>query len=270
MKLDLHLHSTASDGSLSPSALMWAARAGGLDVVALTDHDTCAGIAEALASLPPNLHLVPGIELSTTLDGVELHILGYFIDYQNAALSAHAGEAAERRAERVRKMVACLARYSIHITYDEVVAEAGETRGVLARPHVARVMLRKGYVQTIAEAFDRFIGDAGPCFLPTELLHPRAAIELIAGAGGVAMWAHPRPDQFERLIAELTDWGLRGVECIRPRLQPSEIQFFEESARTRDLLISGGSDWHGTWHGRLGDFFIRADEVAELLDVGGL
>lgn len=270
MKLDLHLHSTASDGSLSPSALMWAARAGGLDVVALTDHDTCDGIAEALASLPPNLHLIPGIELSTTLDGVELHILGYFIDYHNAALVAHAGEAAERRGERVRKMLGMLAKYGIHISFEDVLAEAGDSHGVLARPHVARVMQRKGYVQTIAEAFDRFIGDNGPCFLPTELLHPRAAIELIVSAGGVPMWAHPRTDQFDNLISSLTSWGLRGIECIRPRLQPSEIQFFEESAQQRNLLISGGSDWHGTWHGRLGDFFVRADEIPALLDVGGL
>jgi predicted metal-dependent phosphoesterase TrpH len=270
VKLDLHLHSSASDGSLSPSALAWAARAGGLDVIALTDHDPCAGIGPALATLPDKLHLIPGVELSTTLAGAELHILGYFIDPTHDELVRHARNAVERRADRVRHMIKLLANYKIHLTYDEVASADNGAVGVLGRPHVARAMQRKGYVQTISEAFDRFLGDAGPCFLPTELLHPRDAIHLIHAAGGVSIWAHPRADVFEKLLPQLLSWGIRGLECIRPRLQPTEIQFFEESARLRDMLISGGSDWHGTWHGKLGEFFVRPDEVAALLDVGGL
>jgi 3',5'-nucleoside bisphosphate phosphatase len=270
VKLDLHLHSTASDGSLSPSALVWAARAGGLDVVALTDHDTCAGIDQALTRLPDQLHLIPGVELSTTLDGVELHILGYFIDHTHEALVRHARSAVEKRADRIRRIIKLLENHKIHLTYDDVASTDNGAPGVLGRPHVARAMQRKGYVQTISEAFDRYLGDAGPCFLPTELLHPREAIALIHDAGGVSVWAHPRPDVFEKLLPQLLTWGIRGIECIRPRLQPSEIQFFEESARLRNLLISGGSDWHGTWHGKLGEFFVRSNEVAALLDVGGL
>lgn len=270
MKIDLHLHSTASDGTLSPSALTWAARAGGLDVIALTDHDTCAGVDEALASLPANLHLVPGIELSTTVDANELHILGYFIDHKNEALVRHATKAAERRADRVRRMLELLKKYNIHLTFDDVLADTGSVRGVLGRPHVARVLQRKGHVQTIGEAFDRFLGDGGPCFLPTELLHPRDAIALIDAAGGVSMWAHPRGDIFERMLPQLIEWGIRGLECIRPRLMPSEIQLFEETAKHHQLLISGGSDWHGIWHGRLGDFFVRPQEIHALLQVGGI
>lgn len=270
MKIDLHLHSTASDGSLSPSALTWAARAGGLDVMALTDHDTCSGIDEALTALPDKLHLIPGIELSTTLDGAELHILGYFIDHQNPRLVTHAGTAMARRSDRVRQIIEMLKPYNVHLTFDDVTDAAGGTTGVLARPHVARAMQRKGYVQTVSEAFDRFLGDAAPCFMPTELLHPREAIEIIRGAGGVSVWAHPRPDVLETLIPQLIEWGLQGLECIRPRLQPSEIQFFEESAKLRHLLVSGGSDWHGIWHGRLGDFFVGVEEVSALLDFGGL
>lgn len=249
---------------------MWAARAGGLDVVALTDHDTCAGVAEAFNGMPDNLHLIPGIELSTTLDGSELHILGYFIDHTDAGLRQHAGEAAERRAERVRRMIELLKQYGMQLTFDDVIAAKEGGNGVLGRPHVARALQQKGYVQSIAEAFDRFLGDSGPCFLPTDLLHPRDAIRLIHAAGGVSIWAHPRYDIFDRLLPQLLAWGLRGVECIRPRLQPSEIQFFEESSRHRQLLISGGSDWHGTWHGKLGEFFVRGEEVGQLLDAGGL
>jgi predicted metal-dependent phosphoesterase TrpH len=270
VKIDLHLHSTASDGSLSPSALTWAARSGGLDVIALTDHDTCTGIDEALASVPGELHVIPGIELSTTLDGSELHILGYFIDHHHDGLLRHAREAVERRAERVRRMIALLADYDIRLTYDDVLADAEGTRSALGRPHVARALQRKGYVQTIGEAFDRFLGDARPCFLPTELLHPRAAIELIAAAGGISVWAHPRLDAFEALLPSLMEWGIRGIECIRPRATPTDIQYFEETAKLRNLFISGGSDWHGTWHGRLGDFYVRPDEIADLLDAGGL
>ena len=270
MKLDLHLHSTASDGSLSPSALTWAARAGGLDVIALTDHDTCAGMDEALAKLPANLHLIPGIELSTTLDGTDLHILGYFIDHKHEALAQHAQAAVDLRAERVRNIIELLKKYDIHLTYEDVTADGGGTRGVLGRPHVARALQRKGYVQTIGEAFDRFLGDNGPCFLPTELLHPRAAIDLLREAGGVSLWAHPRPDAFERVFPMLLEWGIGGLECIRPRSTASEVQFLEEHAKHHGLLISGGSDWHGTWHGRLGDFFVQNEDVEKLLHAGGI
>jgi 3',5'-nucleoside bisphosphate phosphatase len=249
---------------------MWAARAGGLDVVSLTDHDTCAGIDEAAAGLPDNLHLIPGIELSTTLDGAELHILGYFIDHKHPRLQDHARIATDARAERVRVILDCLKQYNLHITYQDVLTEADNPTGVLARPHIARALQRKGYVQSVGEAFDRFLGDDGPCFMPTELLHPREAIALIDEVGGIAVWAHPRIDVYELMLPKLVEWGVRGVECIRPRAQPSEIQFFEESTKMRGLLVSGGSDWHGTWHGRLGDFFVRQDEIAGLLDVGGL
>lgn len=270
MKLDLHLHTTASDGSLSPSALTWAAHAGGLDVIAITDHDTCAGVKEALSSKPEQLHVIPGVELSTTLDGNELHILGYFVNHEYPALTDHARTAAEKRAGRVRQMLMMLRDYNINIAYDEVAAGVDPGKGVLGRPHIARALQRKGHVQTIAEAFDRFLGDDRPCFLPTDLLHPRDAIQLIHDAGGVSIWAHPYPALFDATIPRLTEWGIKGLECVRPRATSSEIQFLEEHAKLRKMLISGGSDWHGTWHGRLGDFFVRADEVDELLQAGGM
>ena len=270
MKVDLHLHSTASDGSLSPSALVWAARAGGLDVIAVTDHDTCAGVPEAISALPQALHVIAGTELSTTLDGAEIHMLGYFIDPQNAALRAHAEHAVSARRVRVERMLELLRGYAIHVTLDEVLAETGGSSRILGRPHVARALQRKGYVQTPAEAFDRFLGDAGPCFLPTELLHPQAAIEMIHNAGGVSVWAHPRPDVLERELSRMVQWGLCGLECYRPRASDAEIAAIISRAREHDLLLSGGSDWHGTWHGRIGDFHVSSDHISALLDVGGL
>ena len=270
MKVDLHLHSTASDGSLSPSALVWAARSGGLDVIAVADHDTCAGVREAVNALPDAMHVIPAVELSTTLEGVEIHLLGYFIDPDNEKLHAHAEHAVGARRARVQRMLELLRKHNINVSFDEVVAAAEGSSRILGRPHVARALHRKGYVQTPAEAFDRFLGDAGPCFLPTELLHPREAIALIEGAGGVAMWAHPRTDVMERELARMIDWGLRGLECYRPRASLSEIEWIQEIAQQHQLLLSGGSDWHGSWHGRLGEFYVDAADIAALLETGGL
>jgi predicted metal-dependent phosphoesterase TrpH len=270
MKVDLHLHSTASDGSLSPSALVWAARAGGLDVISITDHDTVAGVAEALSALPDAMHVIPGVELSTTLDGTEIHILGYFIDPQHAELIAHAEHAAAARRVRVQRMLELLRKYNMQISFDDVLAAAQGSPRVLGRPHVARALQKKGYVQTPAEAFDRFLSDSGPCFLPTELLHPRAAIEMIDRAGGVALWAHPRLDVLERTLPAMADWGVRGLECFRPRAALAEMDVIQAHARARGLLLSGGSDWHGSWHGRLGDFYVESADINLLLEVGGL
>ena len=270
MRVDLHLHSTASDGSLSPSALVWAARAGGLDVVAITDHDTCAGVDEATATVPAGLKVIPGIELSTTIDGAELHILGYYIDPENEKLRAHAEHAISARRERVRRIIELLHKYNINIAMEDVLAAAEGSNKILGRPHVAKAMQHKGYVQTPAEAFDRFLGDAGPCFLPTELLHPREAVAMIHGAGGVSVWAHPRPDVLEVRLPELVGWGLRGVECYRPRSSASEMDAIKLNATRHGLLVSGGSDWHGSWHGRLGDFHVAGTDVSAFLAVGGM
>lgn len=270
MKVDLHLHSTASDGSLSPSALVWAARAGGLDVVAVTDHDTCAGVAEAIAALPDAIQVIPAIELSTTIDGLEIHMLGYFIDPHNERLRAHGAHAIDARRERVKQILVMLREYEINVSFADVLAAAEGGTNILGRPHIARAMHRKGYVQTPAEAFDRFLGDAGPCFLPTELLHPKAAIELIKHAGGAAVWAHPRSDALAKYLSEMVDWGISGLECFRPRASPSDIELIQGLAAEHSLLLSGGSDWHGSWHGRVGDFYVESADIRELLEGGGL
>src|SRR5688572_25226870 len=270
MKVDLHLHTTASDGSLSPSALVWAARSGGLDVIAVADHDTCAGVREAMSALPDAMHVIPAVELSTTLEGVEIHVLGYFIDPENERLRAHAEHAVSARRVRVQRILELLRKHNINVSFDEVVAAAEGSSQILGRPHVARALHRKGYVQTPAEAFDRFLGDAGPCFLPTELLHPRDAIALIKQAGGVSLWAHPRTDVMERELTRMIDWGLRGLECFRPRASIGEIESIQKIAADHELLLSGGSDWHGSWHGRLGEFYVDASEITALLEVGGL
>jgi 3',5'-nucleoside bisphosphate phosphatase len=270
LRIDLHLHTTASDGSLSPSALVWAARAGGLDVIAVADHDTCAGVEDARRSLPNQVHVVPAIELSTTFDGCEQHILGYFIDHKHPALCNYSEHAVQRRRERINGMLARLQPYKISMTLEEVVAAAEPGTLMIGRPHLARAMVRRGYTQTVSEAFERFIGDGGPAFLPTELSSPREAIALIHEAGGVAIWAHPRISATEKHLDTFVQWGLDGAEVFRPGASAVESQQLEEIVKRRRLLASGGSDWHGSWQGKLGDFYVSADEIGPLLERGGI
>jgi predicted metal-dependent phosphoesterase TrpH len=270
VRIDLHLHSTASDGSLSPSALVWAARAGGLDVVALCDHDTCAGLSEALPACPDQLHIIPAIELSTNHEGAEQHILGYFIDHRHHLLTSYSESALNKRRERVQHMIEKLGECGARLTLDDVIAAAEPGTRALGRPHVARALVRRGIVPTVAEAFERFIGDAGPAYLPTQLLSPRDAIRLIHDVGGVAIWAHPRLSAVERFLDSLIDWGIDGLECFRPTALPGEALQLERIACTRGLLITGGSDWHGSWQGRLGDFYVTQEDVEQLLEAGGI
>lgn len=270
MRIDLHLHSTASDGSLSPGALISAARAGGLHVVALTDHDTAAGVAAAQAAAPGAVHVIPGIEVSSSIDSSEVHILGYFIDPAHPRLAAYANDASTYRRERMRRMIGRLDEIGVRVAYDEVLAAAGPAPESLGRPHLARALVQRGYVQSHAEAFDRYIGNDAPAFLPAQLLDAAAAIDLIHESGGIAVWAHPRPDLFERDLPRLRPLGLDGVECFRPRVLPADALRMEGAARAARLLVTGGSDWHGDWQGRLGEFAIERDDVSSFLDIGGI
>ena len=270
MRLDLHLHTTASDGSLSPSGLVWAARAGGLDVIAVADHDTCAGVEVARRALPDDVHVIPAIELSTTHECSELHILGYFVDHTHAAIATYSHDAEEKRRQRIAGMLEKLRPFGVKLTLDDVIKAAEPGSRMIGRPHLARALVLRGHVQTVSEAFDRFIGDAGPAFLPTQLLSPQQGIDLIHEAGGVAVWAHPRATALEKYLDALVGWGLDGIECYRPNATPTEVAQIEERARARKLLLTGGSDWHGSWQGKLGDFYIGPDDVEALLEIGGM
>jgi predicted metal-dependent phosphoesterase TrpH len=266
VRADLHLHSTASDGSLSPSAVAWAARSGGLDLIAICDHDTVAGVIEARAKLPEGLRLITGIEISSAIADRELHVLGYGIDCAHSGLLAYTERAATARAQRMRDMVARLHARNVNVSYEDVLAAAAEVPPqCLGRPHLARALMNRGHVRSIGEAFERFIGNDSPAYVPADLLAPVAALDLIHAAGGVAVWAHPRLEVFDREVRRLRERGLDGVECYRPRALPTEIQYYETAARDLNMLRTGGSDWHGSWHGPLGDFAVGETELALLL-----
>jgi predicted metal-dependent phosphoesterase TrpH len=269
MRVDLHLHSTASDGGLSPSALVWAARAGGLHVISLTDHDTTAGYAEACAAGMGHVHVVPGIEVSTTHEFRELHMLGYYVDPGHPALRAHETEAVSRRRDRMSAMLDALRDGGVSVAFDDVAAEAGGA-GIVARPHLARVLVQRGHAQSVSEAFERWIGNACPAYRPVNLVTPAEAIERIHAAGGIAVWAHPEMDVLRRDLRRFATWGMDGVECYRPRCPAEESLELERGAKEFGLYVTGGSDWHGSWNGRLGTFSLGRDEIGDVLERGGI
>jgi 3',5'-nucleoside bisphosphate phosphatase len=271
LRIDLHLHSHVSDGQLSPGELVAAAAKGRLDVIALTDHDTAAGVPEARrAAEAAGIQLIPGIEISSRLDPHEFHILGYWIDPASDLILAHQESAISRRVRRMEKMVVRLQEMGIDISFEEVVAAAGPETHALGRPHLARALLNAGHIRYHGEAFVRFIGDNGPAFVAENFPTPAEAIASIHGAGGLAVWAHPPLDLFTAMLPKFREWGVDGVECYRPNLTGADIQLLEHTARQFGLLTTGGSDWHGPHRAALGDFSLRFQDAAGLLAYGGI
>lgn len=269
MKIDLHLHSHVSDGDLAPAALVQAAASAGLDVIALTDHDTSAGVPEALrAAEGTSVRVIPGIEVSTRWEQHEFHLLGYWIDPEAPSMLAHQEASVLRRTQRMQGMVAKLQEMGIPITYEEVVAVAGPDVQSIGRPHLARALHAAGHTRYYGEAFARFIADGGPAFVAQGFPSPAEAIQMIHSAGGMASWAHPPLDLVEELLPQMAEWRLDGLECLRPNLLPVESQALLALAERHGLVVTGGSDWHGPHRGPLGDFYVRPHEVRELLDAG--
>lgn len=272
MKLDLHVHTTASDGLRSPNEVVEAAWAAGLDVIAITDHDTTVGVAEATeAARGRPIQVIPGIEVSSTHEGREIHVLGYFVDPSAASLMAHQTRGREVRAERMRAMIARLAEQGVHVDADTVLEKAGSSWTTVGRPHLARALVEAGHASSNADAFDRLIGDRHPAFIPASLASPWEAVQVILDAVGLPVWAHPPTDLLDSLLPRFVQSGLRGIEVYRPRNHPEQVLRLERRARAHGLFMSGGSDWHGTEGGaELGDFFVTADEVSDLIEAGGL
>jgi predicted metal-dependent phosphoesterase TrpH len=246
---DLHSHSNASDGTTPPADVMARAAAAGLDVIALTDHDTVAGHAEAAAALPPGLTLLPGMELSGRRDGHSVHMLAYLFDPAHAELAAELARITGSRVSRARAMVARLAELGIPVTWEQVSEIAGG--GVVGRPHIARALAAAGVVATPADAFSPdWIGAGGRAYVSRYALDPSRAIALVRAAGGVTVLAHPRgagrgwaiPDE---VIAELAAAGLTGVEINHPQQDEEQRQRLRALARELGLVPSGGSDDHG-------------------------
>jgi predicted metal-dependent phosphoesterase TrpH len=271
MRLDLHIHTTASDGAWSPAAVARGA-AGRLDVIAITDHDTVAGVdaaRRAVEGLP--LHIIPAVELSSTHRGRDVHVLGYFVDPEAPPLRAHEALAEVGRERRMAEMIDRLREQGVHVEMEAVLAAAGPERGSIGRPHLARALVQAGHAQSIPDAFDRLIGDAHAAFVPTALLDPAGAVDVIRAAGGIAVWAHPPVDLIDELLPGLVRAGLRGLEVYRPRVDVAQMGRLERTARSAGLVVTGGSDWHTPDAGSaLGDFHVTGDELTRFLEEGGM
>jgi hypothetical protein len=253
VRIDLHTHSTASDGTDPPAEVMRRAAEAGLDVVALTDHDTLAGQGAARAALPPGLALLPGMELSCRLGGRSVHMLAYAVDPGNAELAAELAAIVEARVGRARRMVERLRALGVDITWPQVEALAGG--GVVGRPHIARAMVAAGAIASPDQAFTaEWIGAGGRAYVSRYALEPVVAIRLIGDAGGAAVLAHPgavsRGEKLsDQAIARLAAAGMAGLEVAHPNHDQAERHRLAALAASLDLVPTGGSDDHGSLTG---------------------
>ncbi|MBQ8198831.1 MAG: PHP domain-containing protein [Lachnospiraceae bacterium] len=252
--VDLHVHSNKSDGTFAPSDLVTLALSKGLSAFALTDHDTTEGIDEALAAASAarargaDIEVIPGIEFSTEYEGKDIHIVGIDIDYKSDAFQKYLKNFQDSRDNRNRKMCIKLAEHGVDITYEKLRAEYPDS--VLTRAHYAKYMLEHGAVKSMSEAFDRYIGDRAPCFLPREKVTPSQAVTLILESGGIPILAHPilyhmSDARLDKLVATLKEDGLVGIEAIYSTYNQAEERQIRKLADKYDLRISGGSDFHG-------------------------
>ena len=243
-QVDLHMHTTMSDGVLKPSELLDRVKAAGLRAFAVTDHDTLDGYL-ALRTLlrADDPELVPGVELSVDCNGEDLHMLGYLFDPEHQAFNAELARFREERNRRGRLMVQKLEQLGVDVPYDEVLREAGGS--AIGRPHLAAAMIRAGVVTGFDEAFKKYIGNDGPAYVPKMKLTPDQAIDLIHGAGGVAVLAHPGINSMYRYVEELAGMKLDGIEVYHYSHNSRQVKQFKELARRFHLLQTGGSDFHG-------------------------
>jgi 3',5'-nucleoside bisphosphate phosphatase len=283
--IDLHIHSTASDGSYAPAELLRMASRLGLEAIAITDHDILEGSRIAFSGeIPANLKLLSGVEISVNppgecqIDG-SMHVLGYGIDLDHQPLAEALAELRQARDERIPAILKRLRQAGIEIDLESVTEQTGG--GAIGRPHVANVLVRMGAARDIDDAFDKYLGNGRPAYVDKFRLDCRRAFDLIRGAGGVPVLAHPflirsrQADWMAPLFKRLADLGLMGVEAYYSKHPPEVVANIKSAARQFSLLITGGSDFHGDLTpdiqmGRgLGDLFVPGDVFDNLVAVCG-
>ncbi|MGB4592946.1 MAG: PHP domain-containing protein [Coriobacteriia bacterium] len=255
MAIDLHIHSNASDGAFAPREVVRHALSAGIRRIALTDHDTVDGIPEAMAAgAEMGVTVIPGVELSAeTADGRSAHILGYFIDVDDAELREYLAHLRNTRLERARKMVEALTKAGMPVTLEDVIARARE--GSIGRAHVALALVDAGVVPNMGAAFSELIGRDKPYFVSRPVPEPQEVIATIRRAGGLAVIAHPAVSGIEDAIPALATTGLEGVEAYHSQHDAVTRRRLRDTARALGLIVTGGSDFHGIVgsHAALGD-----------------
>ncbi|MEW6355689.1 MAG: PHP domain-containing protein [Planctomycetota bacterium] len=243
---DLHLHTVHSDGSATPAEAVQRAKDIGLSAIAITDHDTTAGLAYALRQGEKlGVEVIPGVELSASDHAGEIHIVGLFIDPREKALGAKLKEIRRRRRERIAEMSERLAGMDIDVAPETVLEIA--SRANPGRPHMAAALINAGYAANYNEAFRRYLGDNAPAYVPKMSLPPEEAIDLIANAGGVSVLAHPLLTGRDELIPSLAEAGLGAIEVYWAQQNEADFHYYLRLAHEYDLALSGGADWHGAW-----------------------
>lgn len=245
MRADLHIHTSASDGTLTPSELIIKAHNIGLDVIAITDHDTVDGIQSALSTAESfQLRVIPGVEISTDIKDNEVHILGFFVDYADVEFGKKLVKLRLSRQERAEKMVAKLAQLGMIISYQRVLEIAGE--GSVGRPHVAQALMEKGYIETFRDAFDKFLGRNCPAYVERLKMTPEEAVELIRDTNGLPVLAHPANiNDIDGMVSRLINHGLVGIEVYYQDYNIDIIKQLQKITKKYNLITTGGSDYHG-------------------------
>jgi len=248
---DLHVHTNISDSTFSPEKVIELAKLKGLDAIAITDHDTCAAIAPAIViAKDMYIEIIPGVELTAELDDDEIHMLGYFIDWQNETFTKKLKELCRVREERAKEILRRLNEQGIDLKYEDLLEIAGPGTGSIGRLHIANLLYKKGKVACIREAFTKYIGNDSPAYVKKFKLSPREASDMIKAVGGVSVLAHPKTINTEirplgDIVKMLVDEGLQGIEVYHSDHNNKDSAEFKKLASKYGLLVTGGSDCHG-------------------------
>lgn len=265
-KADLHIHTIFSDGSLTPLDIVKLASQKGLYSISITDHDTVDGIKPAMDNGKVfDIIVIPGIEISCQFHNEEIHLLGYFIDFQNQELLQMLNMFKESRESRGKKIVEKLNNLGLYISLEEVIEIAGD--GVVGRPHIAKALVNNNYVTSIQEAFDKYLDNDKPAYVDRYRPTLKQGIEIIHNSGGAAVIAHPGLIKNTNAIIEAIKYGVDGIEAIHSKHSTEEVLKYSKIARENDLVITGGTDFHGDLSSNapiIGEFFIDYSQV-ELL-----
>jgi predicted metal-dependent phosphoesterase TrpH len=254
-EVDLHTHTTASDGTQPPYVNVRLAHEAGLAAVAITDHDTVSGIAAAMEEgAKLGVEVVPGVEISTVAGGQDIHVLGYYMDVHNELFLERLESLRDTRTRRNELLIERLRQLHIDITMDDVLREVKDTKGegdTVGRPHIAAVLLDKGVVASISEAFERFLGKDGAAYINPPRIEPSTAITWIHDAGGTAVLAHPGIYHDDKLVEDIIKAGVDGIEVYHSDHSPEDESRYMELAKRYNLMITAGSDFHGERGGQV-------------------
>ncbi|CCF13100.1 PHP domain protein [Brevibacillus laterosporus GI-9] len=273
---DLHTHTLASDGTTTPAENVQLAKEAGLNAVAITDHDTIAGIAEAIQKgMELGVEVVPGVEISTAHEGKDIHILGYFIPFEDPAFHEALAQLRDVRHLRNLKLIARLQEIGVDITVEDVYRRKTSDDKNIGRPHIAEELVIKGLATSIDDAFRKYLGEGGAAYVNVERIEPLEAINMIKKAGGVAVIAHPGLYQNNELVEELIVYGLDGIEINHPDNSEEDKAVYRQFAEEYGLIVTGGSDFHGyrgnqTFHAPLGAYGTSSDAVDKMRRLAAL